>query len=209
MASFINLEGKRFGKLVVIKRVENRGHNVCWLCFCDCGKSTIVTTCNLNSGHSKSCGCLRVETTIKRNISTSTHKATGTRLFNIWMGMRERCKYKTDSYKNYSGRGITVCDDWQKSFEAFRDWALSNGYSDNLTIDRINNNGNYEPCNCRWATVREQSLNRSNTRLFQGKTLAEWELITGIPYYALANRIYTLHWDFEKTINTAFQPRKR
>ena len=207
----INLMGQRFGRLVVIKRVENRGRKVCWCCLCDCGKETVVTSTNLITGHSKSCGCMRSDVLIQRNTDVlSIHKGTGTRLFKIWMGMRERCR-KKDSiyYKHYASRGITVCTEWQNSFESFRDWALANGYDDSLSIDRIDVNGNYCPDNCRWATPKEQARNKRTNRYFQGKTLPEWADIVGIPYTVISSRIYLSKWTFERAITEPVHKRGR
>lgn len=155
---FVDLTGRRFGRLQVIRRVENDKHgHVQYLCKCDCGNEKIVNSCSLGSS-TNSCGCLYKDA---RGNTNRRHSGCGTRVYSIWCAMKKRCLNPKDAtYKGYGGRGITVCDEWKSSFEVFRDWALSHGYSDDLSIDRINVNGNYEPSNCKWATWKEQANNR-------------------------------------------------
>ena len=156
----VDLIGQRFGRLTVLERAENKGIHVCWKCRCDCGNEKIVRGCQLKNSNTQSCGCLQIERTIKAH---ATHRQTRTRLHRIWTAMKTRCfNPNTKAYKDYGGRGITVCAEWKNNFEAFRDWAMANGYSDNLTIDRINNDGNYCPQNCRWATRAEQNKNKKS-----------------------------------------------
>lgn len=153
------LEGKRFGKLTVIKRLRsNKKQNVVWLCKCDCGNFTEATTDLLNKGEKLSCGCRNREALLERN---TTHGLTHTRLYGIWSGMKARCyNPNRDEYKWYGAKGVTICEEWKNDFQKFYDWSLANGYNDNLTIDRINPYGDYEPANCRWATWSEQNFNK-------------------------------------------------
>ena len=154
-----DLTGNRFGRLVVL----NKSQNGKWLCLCDCGNKKEILTHSLTSGKTQSCGCLQKE---RVSTTNSKHHARGTRLHNIWLGMRNRCNTPTHvRYYRYGGRGIKVCEQWGE-FINFRDWALSHGYKDNLTLDRIDNNGNYEPSNCRWVTYKEQFKNSNVSKEF-------------------------------------------
>lgn len=199
----IDHSGERFGRLTVLKRVyvEQKGHrsHAYWLCKCDCGNETVVDGSNLRRGTTKSCGCYQKESMDR----FCTHRKSNTRLYGIWRTMKTRCYNQSyDSFHRYGGRGITICDEWLNDFQSFYDWAMENGYSDDLTIDRIDNNGNYEPSNCRWATAKEQSNNtRRNVRIeFNGEshTMAEWSKILGIKYITLYKRIVQLHWELER-----------
>lgn len=201
---FKDLSGQTFGYLYVVKRCENIKGRTAFLCRCKCGKETKVTSHSLNSGNTSSCGCLHKQQLAERNYR---HGARYTRLYRIYRNMITRC-YNSNilEYKNYGGRGIIVCKEWRESFVAFKTWAENNGYSDNLTIDRIDTNGNYEPNNCRWITLKAQGFNKTNTKYFeyngQKKCLAEWAEIFGINKPTLYNRIYNLGWDIKKALET-------
>ena len=146
-----------------MEKVENaKGGYERYLCKCECGNTTIVYKCNLARGHTKSCGCNR---SINGKKLLTKHGLSGTRPHRIWVEMKHRCYLKSDTnYKKYGARGVKVCDEWRNDFKAFYDWSMGNGYSDELTLDRIDGTGNYEPNNCRWATYKEQNLNRNFRR---------------------------------------------
>lgn len=168
MPAKIDIKGKRFNRLVVLGESNKRktGH-VYWLCQCDCGNIVEVRLDCLKRGHTRSCSCLQKEwiTNHSRKINYK-HGYTKTRLFKTWQGMKNRCcNRSTPVYKYYGAKGIEVCLEWEKEFIKFKDWALQNGYRDNLVIDRISHKGNYEPNNCRWVTKSESSSRTVNEQL--------------------------------------------
>lgn len=159
MSRTVDITGQVFGRLTVIESAGSHNKRARWLCRCNCGNEKIVDGQSLRRGHVKSCGCFRREVSHLR-----THGQTGTRLFKAWDSMRQRCRNSGHhAFGRYGGRGILICSDWER-FEAFRDWAIANGYASDLTIDRIDNHGNYEPGNCRWIPKSEQNRNKSNLR---------------------------------------------
>lgn len=193
MAKAINIAGQRFGRLTVIERVASTKAQAQWRCVCDCGKETVVRSQDLRNGHTKSCGCYGLEVSVSHTPSFSTHKESRSRLYRVWIGMKGRCNNcKNKAYSYYGGRGIKVCQDWNESYALFRDWALANGYQENLTIDRIDVNGNYCPENCRWVSMKVQMNNtRANRRITlngETKTMAEWSESTGLSYETIRNR---------------------
>ena len=209
MGSRIDLTGKRFGRLTAIKDTKKiKGSCVVWLCKCECGRSIEVISASLLSGNTKSCGCLAREITEKRNTIHSLSRdkdGKRTRLYGIWVRMRQRCKDKNlKDYARYGGRGIKVCKEWS-NYKNFYDWALANGYRANLSIDRKDNDGDYEPSNCKWSTLIEQAHNKSNNRLItycgKTKTLAEWSSTLSIDRKTLSYRL-KIGWSIEKAFTT-------
>lgn len=194
----IDMIGKKVGRLTVLCRNgTNKSGNIRWKCLCDCGKETTVTGHYLRNKNIQSCGCLQRELSSKRltkqNKGNSIHNKTNTRIYRIWANMKARCyNENSKNYSYYGLRGITVCNEWENDFQSFYNWSMENGYKDNLTIDRVDNDGNYEPNNCRWATRIEQANNkRSSIRVKYMEldlTIAEWSKITKINRYTLYDR---------------------
>ena len=209
---FIDLTGKRYGRLVVIERTKNKGSKTAWLCKCDCGNEKIVTGDGLNRGNTKSCGCLSKE--IARNRQYK-HGKTQCRLYNVWYSMKRRCYDKNvKNFNKYGGRGIKVCEEWLNDFLSFYNWAISNGYRDDvergkLTLDRIDNNKGYYPDNCRWVNQKIQNRNKTNLFMitYNGKTLCaqEWAEKLGCRASLIIERIKR-GWSIEDAF---FLPKKR
>lgn len=211
MRKMKNLKGQKFGRLTAICPVaKNNLGVVLWLCDCDCGNDTIVEGRSLTSGATRSCGCLDREAHQFRPNRT-THGKSGTRIYRIWKKMKSRCSNPNDpDYQQYYGsRGITVCPEWLNDFQSFYEWAMSHGYSDELTIDRLDNDKGYSPENCRWATSKTQAINRNLVRnaktiTFHGEshTVREWAEITGINRVTIHSRIFKRGWDIERALTT-------
>lgn len=189
-----DLTGQRFGRLVVQQATEKRRQGcVIWLCICDCGKQVEAKSGALQSGNTKSCGCLRSDST-KR--TKTIHGRAHTRIAHVWTAMNQRCFNQSNkSYPDYGGRGIAVCDEWRDSFEAFYDYVskLPHFGEPGYSLDRINNEGNYEPGNIRWATRTEQSQNRRNsmTATYNGetRTIKEWADVLQVSYDTIYHRV--------------------
>lgn len=211
MPAFKDLTGQRFGRLVALEPIRgSRNNPPKYICKCDCGNIVTVRSCHIVSGHTKSCGCYNSD--VVKEMKT-THGQCHTRLYRIWFGMLGRCtKESNEAYHNYGGRGITVCDEWRK-FEPFYEWSMKNGYTDELTLDRIDVNGNYEPSNCRWATRYEQSRNtrRNVVITFNNETkiLRDWEIELGMNPGTLEARINDYGWSVEKAFTTPVRNRTK
>lgn len=201
----IDLTGQRFGRLMVIRRDGTSGDGQkTYLCRCDCGTEKVIKSGNLRSGRTKSCGCLGRERTARRNTESAKHGGCGSRLYGIWYDMRQRCSYeKSINWHLYGGRGIRVCDEWQESFEPFRDWALSHDYEDGLQLNRIDNDGNYCPENCKWSTRIEQGNNRRTCVYVTiggvTKSVSEWCRETGVNRMVAYSRIRR-GWEPEQAV---------
>lgn len=155
-----NLIGKKFGRLRVVGDGTHENWIHKWECLCDCGNKVYVATSKLKSGHTQSCGCLQKERTSKASLIHGKYKS---RIHKEWRGILHRCKNPSAShYENYGGRGIDVCEEWKgkNGFFNFYNWSMENGYSDDLTLDRIDNDKGYSPENCRWITHQENCWNR-------------------------------------------------
>lgn len=189
MSRVKDMTGIIINDLKVIKRVENyKDGKAQWLVKCHCGKEFTAIGKFLRNNTIKSCGCLKRKRMIRYGKSKRTHGDTKSRLFSIWTAMKKRCYYKNSvGYKNYGGRGIKVCNEWKRDYLKFKEWALNNGYDDNLTLDRIDNNKNYSPENCKWSTRTEQNRNKRNNKLinYKGEFLTQSEVceITGLSKY--------------------------
>ena len=180
-----DMAGKKFGKITVVDfAFKGKDGRDKWNCCCDCGKELVIDGKNLRTGNTKSCGCVRLEKAIARILTlTKTHGLKKTRLYRLWAGMKARCNNpNTVSYRLYGGRGIKVCNEWN-SFENFYQWSIANGYSDNLSIDRINSDKDYAPDNCRWVSLTDQSKNTRHTKNieFRGMIMcaADWSRLFG------------------------------
>lgn len=206
MNSFEDLSGKKFGKLTAIRRTDDyispSGHHATrWLCQCDCGNTVYIAAHQLKSGKTKSCGCYQKE---RASESNRTHGLSKERLYFTWKDMRSRCQNpRSKEYANYGGRGILLCKEWE-DYLKFREWALSHGYQENLTIDRIDNDKGYCPENCRWATRTQQNRNmrRNHHVTYHGKDYIAAELArkAGIGKSVFLNRIMNEGFTVEEAV---------
>lgn len=206
MSRLINLAGKKFHRLEVLSLIgkDNANHAI-WQCKCDCGNETNVQSSHLITGHTRSCGCLHKEVLTK-------HGCHGGKLYNAWQAMISRCyNSKTESYHNYGGRGITVCERWIDSPINF---ILDMGIPDNkkLTLERIDVNGNYELSNCKWASMKQQQRNKRNNNVieFNGESLclSEWCEKLNLKRSTLRNRLTVRGWSIEKSLSTPARKKK-
>lgn len=259
MGKKIDLTGQRFGKLVATKETNKRNYgSVVWECQCDCGETALVTSGNLRSGHTQSCGCGQIIDLVGQKFNHLTaiysisdpnngrlwycrfdcgktkknpvsgyalkankikdcgcikkpsgmykHGKSNTKIYNVWTAMKQRCLKENDrAYVNYGGRGIAVYEEWL-SFIPFYEWAMNSGYKEGLTLERIDNDGNYEPPNCTWIPKSEQTSNRRINKhiTYKGKTkiMKDWAKELGFDYHVIQSRITKLGWSIEKAFET-------
>ena len=199
----LDLTNKEYGRLIVLSLAYTKNGRTFWNCKCSCGNEKIILGKDLQNGHIRSCGCLRVETSRNR---MTTHGATDSRLYNIWTSMKARCETskKQKFIKDYQNRGINICAEWH-DFSVFQKWALENGYKDDLSIDRIDNNKGYYPENCRWADNFTQANNKRNNHWLtynnKTQTIAQWSKELSIKYNALNERLRK-GWSVERALST-------
>lgn len=200
-----DLTGRRFGRFTVgtYAGKNKHGQNL-WLCKCDCGEERTVLGSDLKRGHTKSCGCLKDEISGARFLKHGKRK---TRLYHTWLNMKDRCNNPHNRcYEIYGGKGVSVCPEWAANFQTFYDWAMANGYTYKLTIDRIDSNGDYCPSNCRWATAKEQANNTSKNVFVEyhgkRKTVQQWAEETGLVQSTLWRRLFEYGWSVEKALTT-------
>ena len=207
MGKLKDLTGEKIGRLTVVARAPNRGKRVYWRCVCECGKQVEVRADMLCDGRQKSCGCygreMARERALKPSFRNTTHGMSHTRLYTIHCGMMTRCYNKNHMhYRHYGGRGISVCEEWKK-FENFSQWASESGYADGLSIERIDNDGNYCPENCTWIPINDQPKHRRNNTFItvdgEQMTLSECSIRYNIP---LSTVIYRAKrgWDVKRRL---------
>lgn len=214
---FKDFTGMKNNRLTAIKPYkQDKYGRMKWIFQCDCGNRVIITPdCVFKKNPTtKSCGCLNDEVRAS-GANRRTHGMVDTRLYKIWTAMKRRCNntHTTDYKQWYGKRGIKVCDDWENNFLSFYKWAMGNGYSDELSIDRIDPNKGYCPDNCRWATFEEQANNKRNNRYltYNGvtHTMREWSNILGVKYHILNSRINSYNWTVEEAIETPVGKRRK
>lgn len=212
---FIDLTGQKFGRLTVVEHVNSeqntKNRSAKWLCLCECGNYKIVCSKSLKNGDTKSCGCYKKELNRQRMISRNmTHGHSNERLHFVWRGIKKRCYNPNHvEYKNYGGRGIKLCKEWH-DYSVFREWAYSNGYDENAergkcTIERIDNDKDYCPENCKFASMKEQANNKSSNRYIsynnKTQTVAQWADELNIRQETLRRRMQR-GWSIERTLST-------
>ena len=200
-AKEIDITGQKFNRLTPIKQVGKGKGGIKWLCKCDCGNETILSQYLIKSGMVKSCGCLLYE-----NDHTKTHQLSKTKLYRVWQAIKRRCFNKNcKDYKDYGGRGVTICQEWLNDFMNFYNWAMISGYKEDLSIDRIDVNGNYCPENCRWVSMIVQQNNKRNSKFVtynnQTHTISDWGRILGIKASILYQRLKK-GWSIERAFTT-------
>lgn len=204
----LNLKiGQKINQLTVLDIYQSVDRRRSALFLCDCGNKKVIRCDSVQSGATFSCGCYHIKLTSQRSY---VHGDSNTRLYHIWEGIKQMClDPNAENYHNYGGRGIKVCGEWLDSFISFRDWSINNGYVDKLTIDRINNDGNYEPSNCRWATIKEQSKNKRTNLKYKGEISSDASFrLGGKTRHLVANRVTRWGWSLEKAFTTPVKKKK-
>lgn len=210
--TYIILPGEKYNYLTTVKEIKDEKGRTMWECKCDCGNTTTVSVTSLKTGKTKSCGCFRKKAANNRAKKAKTYGYTHHRLYACYYRIRRRCERKSDpSYNRYGGRGIKMCDEWKNDIMAFITWGIENGYKEGLSIDRIDNDGDYSPDNCRWADAMQQSNNRSTNKLvtYKGEThtVAEWSRIVGIRQLTLNARLVS-GWTVEDALTVSTEERR-
>jgi hypothetical protein len=201
-----DLSGQKFNRLAIVEFDHYKGDHVAYYrCRCDCGVEKVIKGADVKRGVVKSCGCYNREMTRLRKPGLKHGYAHKERLYEVWKNMKRRCYApNNERFQFYGGKGVIVCDEWKEDYAAFRKWAHKNGYAQGLTIDRIDNDGNYEPSNCRWATakVQENNMSRNHILTYRGEslTIAEWADRLGVTYSTINHRVQR-GWDMERLIN--------
>lgn len=199
------MNGMRYGRLLVLCAAGHNGRALQWLCLCDCGRKTYVRGADMRQGKHLSCGCLQSE---RASAANGKHRGCSTKIYFVWGSMIGRCHNpKNKSYPRYGGRGITVCDRWRNSFEAFRH-DMGARPSDQHSIERKDNSLGYDPSNCCWATTTQQSNNRRNVKRYQyggrdgtARDMSQW---FNVPFKILRNRLGSLKWPIERAISQPY-----
>jgi len=211
MGKFVDITGQKYGRLTAIKKVENNVNGkIQWLFKCDCGKQVLHTSCEVKSGHVKSCGCWK-----KDHSARKTHGQSNNRIYQTYYSMKRRCYDNNPRYlKYYRDKGITVCDEWLNNPQAFFDWAMMNGYDEHLTLDRIDCDKGYSPDNCRFITQKEQTRNMSKNVFItidgKRKVLTDWAKEYGILPCLVSYRMLHMGLSGEEAVTRAVKrlPRK-
>lgn len=201
-------EMDKINGITILARAPNKKGRTMYYCLCHCGNLFKTSQSHLYDGHTTSCGCIHK---INASILFTTHGKTGTRLRGIWNNMKTRCYNKHYyQYKDWGGRGVEICNEWLNDFQTFYEWAINNGYKENLSIDRIDVNGNYEPNNCRWVDTKTQANNkRNNVKItYNGmtKTISEWADYLGVNRNAFSSRVKR-KWDIDRVFNQPYRKR--
>ena len=206
----IDLTGQRFGRLTVVSRSENaKNGNSRWACKCSCGNNITTERSSLIQGKTRSCGCYQSDRTKEAHFK---HGLRHHKLYHVWAGLKDRCSNsKNKAYNHYGNRGITVCEEWREDYSKFYIWAIENGYAEDLTIDRIDNNKGYTPDNCQWVDMKTQANNKRSNCIItynnETKTLTQWAEQLDMKFDTLKCRLYKYGWSVERAFTTPVRKR--